>query len=669
MQEYTQVHNDEKNIQAIADGYRSKLQHDSWLAEGLQKDAIQNSWDARFDKKHGKNWKCIFSLMNSGNKKFLSIVDKGTRGLIGTRFNGREELSEILLSKRPDEDLAYFLNQDWSAKSVEEGGNRGRGKTLFLFTSRNKKIYFDSLRSSDGRYIFGEIYLDKDKEIKFKLFWDTRGKKEFLNIMGKEIIPLKKIGTRILILNPYKIITDLIENGIFLSFINETWWEILKKFNAEILVNDGKEKKFAKVPIWYEENSMDMEELSEEKKVIKNLTKYRIKRLILRYDSKSSLPVSLRGIAVQRGGMTIERNPSEKLVHEESINNIYGWVEMDKELEHDMKTLAEGPEHLDFSWNRKPAKYLQDYLRIQVRHFAKELKLIKPREAESNKIQRQAECSAIKALTPLFKQLHLTGKHGVGRKSRKKAHRGQDEPFRLSIPEFNLPRENRRINYGERIEGTSVVPINEFNKKLMALVNVWVVSEGGKLEVITEKEITLHLGKNPPIGDNYMKISNRYNKGKYSFRAKMVSLESCDLKLPDGTLVEKGTILYDRINQSFYVEEDPPESGPFRYISEEKENKTDLFRWEPDEGGGYIIYYNSLHPRIKKIRWDKEQLNNYLIEQTAVIALQIKLEELMAENDKSDPELSGLVEKGNIIEVWPTLSKKYSKFLWDFLED
>jgi hypothetical protein len=57
---FTQRVNQEKDIEAVADGYKTKINSEFWLADGLQKDAVQNSWDARIDKKHGKGWECGF---------------------------------------------------------------------------------------------------------------------------------------------------------------------------------------------------------------------------------------------------------------------------------------------------------------------------------------------------------------------------------------------------------------------------------------------------------------------------------------------------------------------------------------------------------------------------------------------------------------------------------
>jgi len=667
---FTQIHNVERDIKAILDGYKTKIQHDFWEADALQKDAIQNSWDAKKDSK-GKDWKCLFSLRDLGDKKFLSILDEGTKGLIGTQFNDRKELSKILLSEKEKEDLAYFCNSNWSVKKGEKGGTRGRGKTIFLGVSKDKKIFFDSLRSSDNRYVFGKIYLDKDKEVKFELFWDEDAKSRLVNVSNKKIVPLKKFGTRILILNPISSVIKAIEKGDFLGFINNSRWEIIKKFEAKIFVDDGITMKSAILPRWYENNIEDVKEKEYSLETIKENTPYRIKRLILRYPLNNDLPDSIRGVAIQRSGMTIQRLLAEDLVREEGTKNIYGWVEMDRDpLEKEMKSQCEGPEHFDFSWQIKPANYLRNYIRSRIREFAKDLKLIESEQAKKNKIQKLAEEKASKNLAPLFKKLGLSGKHKGGKKKRKSSERGKDKPLRLSVSDFDLPHENGRVNYGEEIKGAYVIPINDFDRGFMILVRVFVVSDDGKTKVIKERQINLYPGRGPEIGVELMNIEKKdYKKGGYCFKARMVSLEDTDRELPDKnkTKIEKGTILYE-VSQKFYVEIDPPESGPFRFHPKPREDKNNLFEWEAEDSGGYIIYYNELHPKIEPLLEDKEKLSDYFTEQGALLAIQITFEELIADDDNRDKDFSQLIQSKNLSSVLPLFLRKYSEFLWDYLE-
>lgn len=668
---FRQIINAENDIKAIVDDYKTKIPHGLWMAEGLQKDAIQNSWDARIDKENGKKWECGFSLINLNDKQLLCIIDRGTTGLNGTKFKTEKELLKILNTNKPGEDLAYFLNSNWSAKTSEAGGNRGRGKTLFLAASKEKQIFFDSFRSIDNTYVFGKVYLDKDKQIKFEVYYDEEAKKRFKNLTKKHVPLLNHHGTRVFILSPHSSVIKAIASGEMLSFIANSRWEIIKKHQAKIFIDDSSGKKYTSLPYWYEDKlkNVKVKEFFLDK--IKEGTEYKVKKLVLRYAPDLNLPESARGIAIQRGGMTIQRILPEELVHEDGVTNIYGWVEMDKSLEEEMKNNCEGPEHLDFSWSINPAKLLRDYIRYKLREFAKELNIIDSEQTQKNRIQKTAEEEASKYLIPIFKKLKLFGKH-KGNKQRKKTKRRPNEPLRLSITDLKFPRENRRVNYGDIIKGTYVIPINDLDKDVSVLVQVFILLSNGKKEIIQEKEIILRPGQGEKIGTENITISKKYEKGGYSFKAAMISLEDLNIVLPDGSKIEKGTILYGRVNQKFYIEMDPPESGPFNFQPKPKDKKDYLFDWEPEEESGYIIFYNDLHPRIKGISNNFEELTNYFIEQGILIALQIKLEESIAEKpskDEDDKAFYSLIKSKRLEKVWPVILGKYSEFLWDLKEN
>lgn len=76
----------ENIVNQIVDAYRVRR----GMAHGLQKDAIQNAWDARRHKK-GAGWEIAFELIKSKGHTFFMIVDKGTTGLTG-RILTQDEL-------------------------------------------------------------------------------------------------------------------------------------------------------------------------------------------------------------------------------------------------------------------------------------------------------------------------------------------------------------------------------------------------------------------------------------------------------------------------------------------------------------------------------------------------------------------------------------------------
>ena len=311
--DFRQQRNDLKDLIAVADHYKTIIDHDNWLVDGLQKDAIQNSWDARVDKKHGFGWEFGVGMLNIRNQKVLCIKDIGSTGLNGTMFNDELELKKILYKNDEGENLAYFLNSNFSAKSNEEGGNRGRGKSLFLYASQKKEVFFYSLRQSDNEYVFGELYLDEYNEIRFRIHYGLDAKERFKDFIAGAQNLLNKPGTRIYITEPNPSIERSIHTGEIFSYIAYSRWEILKKYKAKIFVYDGKEKKYLSLPVWYEDKEDDDKNKKFELEVIKSGTDYKIKRLVLRYAPNIDLPESVRGIAIQRCGMTIERVKAEDL--------------------------------------------------------------------------------------------------------------------------------------------------------------------------------------------------------------------------------------------------------------------------------------------------------------------------------------------------------------------
>ena len=671
--EFTQNTNQETYIQSVVDNYEGKINDSSWLAVGLQKDAIQNCWDARVSTKKGKNWECGFSLMKIQGEEMLCIVDRGTRGLNGTIFETEAELADILRRVSEGdkgEDLACFLNSNWSAKSEEDGGSRGRGKTLFLWTSRLKKIYFDSLRSSDKSYVFGEIYLDKDdKQVKFSFECNEKGYEAFESEFNSELTPIDHCGTRVFIPKPKNEVVQAIKDGEFIDFIENSRWEIVKKHNAKIFVHDGKKKTYAKCLRWYDDGSLKGVRGKEyPPQTIGD--GYKTKRLVLRYAPGVDVPESVHGIAIQRGGMTIERKPTERLVKEQGMGDIYGWLEMDKDLEAEMKR-CEGPEHLDFRWTTNPARPLLAYIKLSIREFAKELKINESERAKESKAQKDAGEQAVKLLAPQFKELGLHGKH-KGKGLRKKAdyQRKKKEPLRLSAPDFKFPKEDtRRVDYGEKIEGTYVIPINDFDEEILVSIVVRIVSEKGREISSEEKTIKLCTGESAQkIGPEHIFISNEYARGGYSLRARMKSMENKSITLADGSKItfEKGDQIYNPLNRKFYVDVDPPESGPLEFKPNPKADaKGYLLEWILEDEG-YVVYYNSLHPHIEPLVKDEEKLKDYLLEQGSLIAVQIKIEELVADgNDGNDEEFTKLIEDGNVAEVYELLLDKHSRFLWD----
>jgi len=59
----------------------------------FQKEAIQNSWDVRLDKKSGNDWEITFDeFLDKAGVKHLVIEDSGTKGMNIERWEGFSSL-------------------------------------------------------------------------------------------------------------------------------------------------------------------------------------------------------------------------------------------------------------------------------------------------------------------------------------------------------------------------------------------------------------------------------------------------------------------------------------------------------------------------------------------------------------------------------------------------
>lgn len=268
------------------------------IFEGLQKDAGQNSWDARLTKK-GKDWKLLFRYLKEHNT--LIIEDFGTSGMDEKKW------------------IAYQSLWDTTKIEDESLGSRGQGKFLFHYFSSNKLVLTESIdRDRKYRFSFGTPgeYEDEDKNLK-----------EFFPSANT----LDHQGTRIRICNVKKdFLRELLDVTQFMKYIAATWWEIIINWNAIFVVDLDGVDRAVKVP--------DMPKINKgiHLQNIKIKDMGMIRNLVIRF-CHDEVPEEFRGIAIQRGGMAILRIPIQA---EESLKNkIYGYCNFDDALESELKKL------------------------------------------------------------------------------------------------------------------------------------------------------------------------------------------------------------------------------------------------------------------------------------------------------------------------------------------
>lgn len=332
----------EKSDANIAEQYTN-------IYEGLQKDAAQNSWDARVFKK-GKDWKLVFRYIHE--RDILVIEDFGTTGM------------------NPKKWVAYQSLWDTSKIDEDTLGARGQGKFLFHYFSKDKLVLTETI-DENGNYKFS--YGTSEE-------WDDETKKLHDFIPGAS--PLDHQGTKIwtMIIKP-EFKDELLDYRLFMKYIASTWWEIIRNYDATFIVNfDGVDRQVT-LP--------DLPGIPKEKHFknerIKGIGK--IRNLVLQY-RKEDIPEELRGIAIQRGGMTILRL---LVTVEETIKNrIYGYCNFDDDLEIELKK-CETPNHFGF-FNRKAWNHVREYVRKKLDDFLLEITPKKERiEVKSDILQKAAK--------------------------------------------------------------------------------------------------------------------------------------------------------------------------------------------------------------------------------------------------------------------------------------
>jgi hypothetical protein len=673
MAKFTQPQNQERDLQAIMEGYESKIGHKYWLAEAFQKDAIQNSWDARYSEKSGKNW--YFKLFYFSNPlqshPILGFEDGGTWGLTGIiPKNEREAIHALTKKEKEKERLAYFLSSNWSNKPRSAIGSRGRGKMIFIGASKNKAIYFESIRLDDQRYVFGRIFLDKDKAIKVEIDSEEIALKKREKIFKNIIPPLSNPGTRILLFNPLKELVEAITTGEIIQLIQHTWWEILHKYQAKIEVEIDGNKYSIPPSLFLPIEKLGVSAIFNSGLItLKENSNLRIKNISLCYLGDKEIPEYYKGLVIQVRGMSVERLRIEKLIFESMGEKIYGAVTFDKELEEEMAQ-CEGPEHCDIIWTRTPANEVLKILKSTVRRFAEKYKLIDQQKTQISKMQRAVEIATQNDLNQLAKTLHLFGIAGK-RRTRTGNERSSIEKLRLSIADFKTPYENGRVDRGQYIEGTYVVPINEYPTSLLVLVKVRIFRHKDSRIVKTlEKELRIPEEK-AKIGWSRIKIDDSFEQGGYTFRAEMYSLE--DKKIDEGVFCEKGELIYHPVSRTFFVEEDPPEKGFFkimRYNSPDKRK----FIWVEEGDKEYILYYNGLHPIIEpllneKVKGWEKLLHDLLFKEGSHFAVKVRLVEdikLMEEGKEPLVFEKDEIKNKDFQNLFNQIILKRSSYLWDF---
>lgn len=202
---------------SIADSYPVAIAH------GLQKDAIQNSLDARKSKK--ATVRVHFRVIKNKRGKFLTFTDSNTTGLTGDVKSNIEDYKHL----GKNDHWARFEAFAFTKDDPDALGARGQGKFIFLRASEQYLMFYDTLRE-DGVYRLGatQVTTVGRKNFPFDEKWEGAiAKSKLQEYCGLE--PLSEVGTRIIVCKPIDEVLEDIRTGVFVSAIQETWFRAIER--------------------------------------------------------------------------------------------------------------------------------------------------------------------------------------------------------------------------------------------------------------------------------------------------------------------------------------------------------------------------------------------------------------------------------------------------------
>ena len=620
----------------IVDGYKAEGRG---IAHGVQKDAVQNSWDARNDKKTGQGWKMRFELLVGPGKEIFAFTDEGTCGLTG-RVLTQEEMEEDL----PEEERWGRFESLAFTKSAQGNlvplGSRGRGKFIFVGASKDYSIFYDSLRS-DGSYRLGTRTVKKTSS-PIRAWNNGQGRQELERISNGVLKPLSKVGTRICVESPIREVVEAMKSGSFARYIAETWWEIISKFDAKIVVSVNGKDAVVQIPKEFELPEIDSDRvkvwIQDHVKLAAGGEEYVVKRLHI-VSKKGGVPEDLRGVAIQRGGMKV-CSIDPRYMPQDLTDSIYGFITLDKEAERKL-LMDESPEHYGFDFRSGLPKAIRHYVEEEIEKFARaKLGWRTDTRQIRRDMQRSAERRALLEINKIAKDLGFSKGIGPGKIPRKKAKRPWKK-IRIQLSEVQFPRDgDLRVNYGEVIRNIGARVVNDTRFDIAVRLKLF-LRQGDKVAetfvdgdvAVNPREKSKHFG---PFESRM--IPERYPvKGKVTLVGRIISLMEAN----------KGETL-DEERVSFYLEEDPPPKGlfedciPTEWPIDEPDIGHLMGDDEPGERQGVIVHYNTLHPAYAAVEESEDDAAAYLFRLMGLILCKLDLQTdrsiLYYEEERKEPE-------------------------------
>jgi hypothetical protein len=636
------VINWENHLIRIIDDYEEH----TTIPHGVQKDAIQNGWDARVDKRKAKGWGMRFELRDNGSgKSIVTFTDWGTTGLTGRILKPDELEMDLPVEER----WGRFENLAFTKDPTEEAlGARGQGKFIFLAASKSRSIVYDTCRD-DGIYRLGvRRYKGRTDILSFS--WEGDEAIAKLHEYVPFLEPLKVVGTRVIIDDPIDDLVDDIRTERFHGMIGETWWEIITKYNAEVyVVCDGAEKKIKAPELfeYFDNSPKNVRVYQVENEPIRiNNKNYRVKCLSAIYAPELEIPENLRGISIQRGGMKITKWLPE-IGSPDISEHLFGFISFDKPLDLELAK-AESSTHYSFLWRKSVPLHVKRFLGEYIGKFFSDIGLGPNPEDKKHRKQREAENRAMMLANRIAKSLGISGRGRGGTGGTGGGGAGGIRPVKkvsITLAELETPSGSLRVEYGDTIQNILATITNNTNHQIEMLLKLYLTF--GPSEVVRElheQRLSIKPNSTQNIGPFEITMEQKEfpSPGIYYVRAKLVNLMGNPPAELGGN--RKGKIV-DKASKVFYLAQDPPQGGLWEDVIavnwKEEARVARLGEYNPGERGGYKYYYNAGHRAYEALNGDTEGYAEYifrlLVQAVAEIDLESEEPALFEPDEINDP--------------------------------
>lgn len=523
--------------------------HGMGILHGLQKDNIQNSWGAKIAKK-GQGFSVKIELIEKADFSAITFTDSGTKGLTGTEYKRLEDVEESIDKADEDERLANFethKNVGISRDSQTTGGFVGQGKMISNLNAKEYKIYYDSLRSSDNKYLLNTRYFDPADldasnmnifldEVK----WGDSAKSKLKDVSKGHLNPLQEPGTRIIIMNPTNELIDYVKSGQLLLDIQDTWWEVLLKFSIDgIFVKYGDNEFKAECPDFFKEAyDEDNEKVFITRRTV--LQSGKIKKAVFGFSEKK-LPNKYNGLTIQRANMPI--NQASELygtlyplqLPDSHKDRFFGIIELDSDLEIAVRPL----EHeTHYTFNDRPRRGFQLYDAFKHTIFdygidpLKNLHGLGSNRGDANQRARMVSRQTKDDVNALFKQNGISG--GIFSPGRSK--------FIITVKETINFKETNLL--GDELSVIFQIK-NKTENSAISKININVIDEQKRVveRLMIDEELEINSNTNVALQNcNIILDSEKYEKG-------VIYKVQCSAEIDDKKYNDSIDIYLDRIRE------------------------------------------------------------------------------------------------------------------------